>query len=477
MSDITLINISIAQNCGQKVLYRHNSVGMFLLIAVLEQAGFKVNAKEHFLDYGSSLSQELERFFPLIDTSSPIIGIGCHSVHLPFVVMACRQIKGRLSNKKIILGGIGPSAVAKDLLEAFNFIDAIVVGEGEDTLLELVKKQMQDLQDIKSLVYRRNNTVYMNEPRMPIEDLDKIPLPAYHALDFKQYQVIDVITSRGCLYACPFCGLNALWGRRVRFRSIDNIINELKLLVHKYGVKYILFGDASFIVKRDRTLEFCQRLKEENLGVSWDCLIRFDSVDEELMSAMSDSGCKSICYGLESGSDKVLKRIKQALTIEKSLDVIKKSIKYFKIVNVGLMWGFPFEDFDDFRQTLRIKDYLEKDFGCQIQLRWLEPYPATALYNEYKDLLFLPERLSSMYNPEAANVGLLKGKDFYRDGGEAYGIPADVTNTRFIIAASQTAAMCREIIEQNSHIFCDYYRYKTPDLEEKLYLVQRYSLY
>lgn len=477
MSDITLINISIAQNYGQKVLYRHNSVGMFLLIAALEQAGFKVNAHEHFLEHGSTFSQELERFFPLIDTSSPIIGIGCHSVHLPFVVMVCYQIKNRFPDKKIILGGIGPSAVAKDLLEAFSFIDAIVVGEGEDTLLELVTEQMQDLQDIKGLVYRRNNTVYVNEPRMPIEDLDRIPLPAYHALDFKQYQVIDVITSRGCPYACPFCGLNALWGRRVRLRSIDNIINELKLLTHNYRVKYILFGDASFIVKRDRTLEFCQRLKEEKLEISWDCLIRLDSVNEELMREMRDSGCKAVCYGLESGSNKVLKKIKQALTIEKSLEVIRQSKKYFKTVVVGLMWGFPFEDLDDFKQTLWIRDYLEKDIGCEVQLRWLEPYPATALYNEYKDLLFLPEDFSLMYNPEAANVGVLKGKDFYRDGCEAYGIPADVTNTRFIVAASHTAAMCREIIEQNLHIFCDYYRYKTPDLEEKLRFVKRYSLY
>src|SRR3989338_1930408 len=127
MSDITLINISIAQDFEKKVLYRHNAVGIFLLTAVLEQAGFKVNPHEHFLDYRCSFSEEIERFFSLIDASSPFIGIGCHAVHLPFVVQACKEVRKRLPDKKIILGGIGPSAVAKELLEIFDFIDAVVV--------------------------------------------------------------------------------------------------------------------------------------------------------------------------------------------------------------------------------------------------------------------------------------------------------------------------------------------------------------
>ena len=478
MNDITLINISIGQNFEEKVVYKHNAVGILYVVAALEQAGFKVDIREHFLNYRLSFDDEVNRLLSSVDNGSDFIGIGCHSVHLPFVVMASQEIKKRFPDKKVILGGVGPSAVAGELLKKFAFIDAVVIGEAEETVVEVFKKGTKNFSEIDGIAYRDKDKVYVNKPRQPIIDLDKLPFPAYQVLDFKQYQILVVITSRGCPYGCPFCSLSALWGRKVRYRSIDNVMEELRLLVNKYGVKHIFIGDSTFVVDRKRTAKLCHRLKNEDLDFKWECLVRLDSMDEQLMQLMQESGCEGVFYGLESGSDRVLKKIKQTVTVDKSLEVIKSSLKYFKTVQVGLMWGFPFETLDDFKQTLEMRRYLEEDLKCEVQLRWLEPYRFTTLYQEYKNQLFFPDKLSMMYTPGEVQVKVALGRDYYlEDGHKKYGVPTDVTSIRFIIAASHTAAMCREVIEQNPHIFCDYYRYRTPHLEEKLQLAKQHSLY
>lgn len=479
MSDITLINMSIAKYFGEKVLFERNSAGVFFLIAALENAGFEVDFHEHFLDYKCSFSEEVNCFMELINDASPLVGIGSHSVHLPFVVMAAKELKKRFPDKKIILGGIGPSAVAYELLEIFDFIDAVVVGEAEETIVEMAEKGTKSFKNIKGIVYREKDKVYVNKSRLPIEDLDSLVLPAYHKMDFKQYEIPTVITSRGCPYGCTFCSLSAFWGKKVRYHSIDNVIEELRLLTKRYERKYIFFGDSTFVTNKDRTVKFCNRLKKENLGFKWECLVRIDCMDKELMELMSGSGCEAVFYGLESGSDKVLERIKQGFNLNKALETIYKSTKYFKTVETSLMWGFPFETLEDFKETLKIRDYLESKLRCEVQLRWLEPYPATALYREYNNKVFLPEELSDIYHPEIIEQRGLSDQDFYSNNGsiQKVCIPTNVTSARTVIAASHVANMCRQIIRDYPHIFCDYYRYKTPDLQEKVRLAQEYSLY
>ncbi|MBU1888441.1 MAG: B12-binding domain-containing radical SAM protein, partial [Candidatus Omnitrophica bacterium] len=384
MSDITLINISIAKYFGTKVVYERNAVGIFLLIAVLERSGFKVAFHEHFLDHRCTFKEETDRFMSLIDPTSLFIGIGCHSVHLPFAVRAAKKLKTRFPDKIIIMGGMGPSAVAKQLLERFAFIDVIVVGEAEETIVEVIEKGRKAFKDIRGIVYREKDAVFVNDPRPPIEDLDGIPLPAYHAVDFKrEYQIPTLFTSRGCSFACSFCSLSTFWGKKIRYRSIDNVMQELIFLKEHFGTKYIFFGDPTFNADRDRILMFCRRMKKEGLGLKWECLVRADYMDEEMMDCMKQAGCETVFYGLESGSRSVYKKVKHDIFIDKSIENIQKSFKYFKTVEVSLIWGFPFETLDDFKTTLEMRNSLENEPGCEVQLRWLEPYPGTQLYKEY----------------------------------------------------------------------------------------------
>lgn len=484
MNDITLINMSIAKRFGEKVLFEHNSAGIFLLIAVLEKAGLKVDFHEYFLSHKYSFSEEISNFLALIDNSSPLVGIGCHATHLPFVVLAVKELKKVFPQKRVILGGIGPSSIARELLENFSFIDAIVMGEGEEAIVELVERRTGSLRGIKGLVYREDGNIFISDYREPIRNLDSLPLPAYHKMDFKQYKTPTVISSRGCPYECAFCSLSPFWVAGVRYRSINSVMEELKTLVYNYKIKYIFFGDPIFNMDRSRAIELCRRIREENLGLNWRCLVRVNLMDEELMDEMSRSGCEAVFYGIESGSDNVLKMIKQGFTVGEALEVVRKSTKYFKTVEPSLMWGFPFETLDDFKKTLKIRDYLEGELDCNVQLRWLEPYPATPLYKEYRDKLFIPEGLSSLYQPEIIEQRILKGEafygdDFYGDNGDIRKvcIPTDITSIWTVVAVSHIANICKQIIQEHPYLFCDYYRYKTPNLEEKLRLVKEYCLY
>lgn len=480
MGDITLINMSIAKNFGDKVVYERSSAGIFSLIAALEASGYEVNFHEHFLDYRLSFAEEINHFLSLVDDSSAFVGIGCHSIHLPFVISAAKKIKESFPEKRVILGGIGPSSVAGQLLENFGFIDGVVMGEGEQTLCELIGRRNGNFNGIKGVSFRQDSNVVVAHPREPIGNLDSLPLPAYNRMDFRQYEIPTVITARGCNFGCAFCSINSFWGGSVRFRSIDNVMEELRILADNYGVKYVFFGDPTFVIDRNRAIELCRRLSQESLDLKWECLVRADLMDEELMEQMGRSGCEAVFYGMESGSDNVLAKVKRGLTVEKALETIRKSTQYFKTVEVSLMWGFPFETLEDFYKTLRLRDNLLENMHCQVQFRWLEPYSTTPLYEEYKDELFLPEEISYIYRPEVVEQEVSKGQDFYKAGeASAQGIKicTNVTSIRTVIAASHIVNMAKRIIKNYPQLFCDYYRYKTPHLKEKVSSAQRHSLY
>ncbi|MFH1415436.1 MAG: radical SAM protein [Elusimicrobiota bacterium] len=478
MNNITLVNITIAKNFDERVVYKHNTVGIFLLIASLEKAGYNVSFSEFCLDHKKTLKEEIDSFINTIDTAPHIIGIGCHLVHLPFVVRVSEELKKRFPEKMMLLGGIGPSGVAEQLVRKFEFIDVVAVGEAEDTIVEVVASGSAGLKDIKGIVYRQNGEVYVNERRPHITDLDRIPKPAYHIIDFsKQYQIASVLTQRGCPFGCHFCSLSHFDGSKVRFNSIENVVEEMIMLDREYGMKHMFFVDPTFTVNKQRTLDLCRRIKMENLSIKWFCMTRAECMDEELLEALSTSGCETIFYGLDTGSNRVLEKIKRGDNVEKWLEIIKKSTDYIDIVETGLMWGFPFETLDDFKDTLDIRRYLEEDLKCGVQLRWLEPYPVTKLYEQYKGELFLPLEHSCTFQPDTVKKLINKSKEFYKTGSDVARIPTDVTSLRFVIAACHTADMCRDLIQDGPDIFCDYYRYKTPDLEKKLELAGEFSIY
>ncbi|MFH0859996.1 MAG: radical SAM protein, partial [Candidatus Altiarchaeota archaeon] len=215
-----------------------------------------------------------------------------------------------------------------------------------------------------------------------VEDLDGLPFPAYHRVDLSKYGYCTVVTSRGCPYNCTFCELPEMWGSQNRARSIDNVIEEINLLKEKYGVDRIMFVDDTFVLSKKRVFEFCDKLEEEKIDLRWGAYGRVNLMDGELMRRMSGAGCYHIFYGVESGSDRILKLIKKDFTVKQSLNVISKSMDYFEEVIASLIWGFPFEIMSDFNKTLLSARYLDY-IGVNYAISLLSPLPLNHIFRKY----------------------------------------------------------------------------------------------
>ncbi len=307
------------------------------------------------------------------------------------VASLCKEYDDRIP---VVMGGPHISIKYEEVIKICSHVDFLVRGEGEETIIELVNvlgdhhdsnrtdNFKNELSKIRGLSYRENTQAVHNPPREFIKDLDSIPYPARELLSNKNsYSSEDMgllMTSRGCPYNCFYCA-TSIWKRKIRYRSIDNVINEIKLVIDRYNTQQFTFKDDSFTVNRQRVMEFCNRLKNENIDISWDCNTRVDLVDEELLRVMKSAGCNSIKVGVESGSDRILKKMNKGIT----LDQVRRAARLFK--KVGLHWtgyfmiGIPGDTIDDANRTLEFMYEIDPDFAS---ISVYEPFPGTPMFEE-----------------------------------------------------------------------------------------------
>ena len=293
-------------------------------------------------------------------------------------------------NKLVVMGGPHITVKPKEVMEICPDVDFLVKGEGEQTFLELVKsieklgisgKENEHFKTIKGISYRMNGEAIHNPLRDFIKDLDDIPFPARELLlNKKHYDSEDmglIMTSRGCPYNCAFCA-TSIWKRKVRYRSIDKVIEEIQLIMNQYGTRQFTLKDDSFTVNRKRVLEFCQKLIERKIKINWECNTRVDHVDEELLKKMKEAGCNSIKVGIETGSKRVLELMNKRITLSQC----REAAKLFK--KVGIYWtGYfmmciPTETKEEIYQTMKFMQELKPDFAS---FSVYEPYPGTELFD------------------------------------------------------------------------------------------------
>ncbi|UCE08642.1 MAG: cobalamin-dependent protein, partial [bacterium] len=228
-------------------------------------------------------------------------------------------------NIPVIFGGPHSTIKYDEVMKICPDADILVRGEGEQTFFELVEKlqaagklEAEQLSSIKGITYRRNDKLIHNPDREFIQNLDVIPFPARDLLlNSGAYNSEDMgllMTSRGCPYNCSYCA-TGIWKRKIRYRSTDNVIAEIKSAIDTYGIRQFTIKDDTFTVNRKRVLEFCDKLIKENLGINWDCNTRVDVVDEELLKKMKAAGCNGIKVGIETGNERVLKLINKSTTL------------------------------------------------------------------------------------------------------------------------------------------------------------------
>jgi radical SAM superfamily enzyme YgiQ (UPF0313 family) len=189
---------------------------------------------------------------------------------------------------------------------------------------------------------------------------------------------MNMMTSRGCPYHCSFClWPQSMYGHKQRFRSMDNVIAEIRNLVDRYGLKEVNIDDGTFTTRKARVIEFCQRLRDQNLKIIWTCNGRVDNLDDEMLSEMKASGCKMIRLGVESGSQQVLDKIKKGLSLEQIEDGVHLVKKHGIQALGGFMFGFPYDSRETVEETIAFAKKISPD---QVQFSISMCYPGTSLY-------------------------------------------------------------------------------------------------
>ncbi|MCX6560595.1 MAG: radical SAM protein [Candidatus Aminicenantes bacterium] len=387
MKDITLVNMNMLFIRHFDHIEReiHLPLGPLYLISALEQAGLSVDFRDYQLgDYEDPFRPE--SILDFFKEPAAMIGVSVMTNLLPFAILALQSLKERYPDRPIILGGVGPKSVERQIMERFPWIDVIAMGEGEISAPGLVAalRQKRELSNIPGIAYRRHGEILVN-PRPPrIRELDSIRFPAFHRIDLKRYAGYGILTSRGCPYECTFCSVAPIWDRISYSRSAENIIQEMRFVHEKSGADLFLFQDEFFVSSKRRVLDFCRELKKSGLPVQWKTFGRVDLTDEETMAEMADAGCIEIRYGIESGSAKILERTKKGFTPDEAVKVISQAVRHFPRVDTFFVWGFPFETMEDFHQSL-FQMINFRAMGARVLPSLLCFLPQTAIYNEYKD--------------------------------------------------------------------------------------------
>ncbi len=384
-------------------------LGVAYLAAVLEKQAIPVKLLDA---WGRALSfaeieKEIQRFRP------DIIGITCTATAFGVSVELAKKIKFCSPDIPIIFGGPYVSSISQETLRQIPWIDIVVVGEGEYTLLEIA--QGRPLREIKGIVYRDNSTIVTNEPRPPVADLDALPFPARHFYNIKDYvrpfyefhgkPFAPIITSRGCPFKCRFCASHIVGGRQVRLRSISSIVEEIDMLLEKYKVKFIVIADDApvFTMDQKRLSEFCQAIAGKKFF--WGAKARADSINKDNLAMLRDAGCRLLEIGCESGNPDILQEWEKGVSPEQIKEAFRL-INQFGINSVAMfMLGAPEETEESIRRTMRFARQLGATY---VIARILYPYPGTDAYHYlYEHQMLRLKSWEEIRNPKKGDTILL----------------------------------------------------------------------
>ena len=285
-----------------------------------------------------------------------IVGI---SVMTPSRVSSFELIEYlQTKNIKTVLGGIHATVMHEQLLKKYPDV-IIVLGEGEVTFSELLNN-LDNLDIVKGIAYY-DNGVKLTEPRLLIEDLDALPFPEHGTFLYQGKTLANLLTSRGCPFKCNFCCLDVFSKRKVRFRSAENVVDEIEYIEKNYpDIKTIWLHDDTFMINKKRTIEICNKIIERGIKLKFICSARFKPISTEVVEAMERANFIQVLFGLESGADKVMKNMHKGL----SKDDIRKAIELFKNSNIKitvfLIVGLPGETTNTIVETGRFVQELQK---------------------------------------------------------------------------------------------------------------------
>jgi anaerobic magnesium-protoporphyrin IX monomethyl ester cyclase len=354
-------------------------LGILSIAAYLEQHGYEV----HVVDlHAEELSPA--RFRAIVRALRPrFVGVTVLSAHYVPAHHIARICKDEVPDCKVYVGGVHAEAAPEQMLQN-PAVDAVCRGDGEETMLELVRGVPYDA--IPGLSHRRGGRVAHNPPREVAMDLDAYPFPAYHLVDLDHYfppagsyrdlPAVNVLMTRGCPGRCTFCNSATT---PLRARSVARMVELIKVLRYDHGIREVYFYDDTFTAQPQRVREFCHAMIADKVDVKWICYVRGDMFNDAHAELMARAGCHQVLMGVESGSAELMAKIGKPIRKDRYVAAVATAHRYGIEVRASFIIGHLAETHATMRETVEFAKEINADF---FQLSVMTPYPGTQLFRE-----------------------------------------------------------------------------------------------
>ncbi len=357
--------------------------GVASLVSILEREKLPVS----IIDDGiTPVSADILLGCVQLEEGRPLFGITCLTLQVARAKDLCLMIKTVVPDAVVIAGGIHASAMPDELLAAgFDFVFS---GEADLVIAELCRGLAggKDVSHLPGLTWQdAAGTVYAN-PQPALMQLEELPPFPYHRFDSlsAHYDLGAVMSSRGCPYKCIFCSQRAITGATYRTRPVADVLNEIVLLIEKYGIDHITFFDDNFVVNKKWTMELCSGIIERNLQkkAHFMCQLRGDAVTKEMLEILKAAGFNALSFGIETGSERMTGIIQKGESVESNVRAVRLAKEHGFAALGTFILGFPSETAQDRQKTVALALSLPLDV---MRVNIAIPYPGTALYNMVKD--------------------------------------------------------------------------------------------
>lgn len=387
MKKVLLVSSPLQVNTQAHLKDNSYGLGLCYLHAVIEKEGYQIRT----FSYNNSDPLEAEKAVTaeLMDFKPDFFLVQIFTMNRVESYRILKKAKELRPEMKIIVGGVHASIYPGQMLENFP-VDCVVIGEGEVTIVELLETLStgRDLSSVKGIAYKEKGRVVITGGRPLIEDLDLLPFPKHELFITPERKMACILTSRGCPFKCSFCCLHTISRRKFRVRSAKNAVDEVEYIVNTFkNIKIIQLADDTFTLDSQRAMDFCKEIVRRKIKIQFWCSARIKPASVELFRLMEEAGFRSIGFGLETGSAKLLNSIHKSITKE---DVIE-TFKMLKDININistyLMVGFPGENKETVAETIDLIKKLQKikyfEFAGVARL-WV--YPNTEVYEQLRDV-------------------------------------------------------------------------------------------
>ncbi|HOM07166.1 MAG TPA: radical SAM protein [Syntrophales bacterium] len=354
-------------------------LGVTYVAAAFAAAGAEVRIFDFIVSryHREKLAALLEDFRP------DVVGATSVTLNYPRAAAILDEVKELSPRTLTVMGGPHASFDAPAVLSDHRGIDVVVMGEGEETVRELMASSFDPrfFPRIDGIAYRQDGGVIVNPPRGFIADIDSIPTPARHLLPLSRYRAlgfpISVITGRGCPYRCIFCQGRRMVGGRMRKRKVSSVMEEIEEIL-SYGIDRINVADDLFVSDRERVREVCDEIRRRGLRFAWSAFARVNTVDLETLERMREAGCDSISFGVESANRGILRTIRKGITPEEVVRAVEMARAAGLLVHCSFIVGLPGET----RETLAETASFAASLGCYYGYHHLAPFPGTTVREE-----------------------------------------------------------------------------------------------